>query len=77
MILCRIEYLQQKYDHTKNDIEKKILTKQIQEAESEMDDIKWEFHILFSVTLKHNWNFNVPNAMDYLQIITTLVGKMA
>ncbi|PIO27975.1 hypothetical protein AB205_0155670, partial [Aquarana catesbeiana] len=38
--MLKIEYLQQKHENTKNDIEKKILTKQIQEAEREIDDIK-------------------------------------
>ncbi|XP_040180082.1 snRNA-activating protein complex subunit 4 isoform X2 [Rana temporaria] len=56
--MLKIEYLQQKYDNTKNDIEKKILTKQIQEAESEMDDINQlkEDVLLGQRTDSHDWD---------------------
>lgn len=38
--LLKVEYLQQKHDRCKDDIEKKILRKQIHEADREIDDIK-------------------------------------
>ncbi|XP_018419565.1 PREDICTED: snRNA-activating protein complex subunit 4 [Nanorana parkeri] len=37
--MLKVEYLQQKHQNTKSDIEKKILTKQIHEAEREIDEI--------------------------------------
>ncbi|XP_077324322.1 snRNA-activating protein complex subunit 4 [Lithobates pipiens] len=56
--MLKIEYLQQKYDNAKNDIEKKILTKQIQEAEREIDDINQlkEDVLLGQRTDSHDWD---------------------
>ncbi|XP_073455760.1 snRNA-activating protein complex subunit 4 isoform X2 [Aquarana catesbeiana] len=56
--MLKIEYLQQKHENTKNDIEKKILTKQIQEAEREIDDINQlkEDVLLGQRTDSHDWD---------------------
>nr|DBA21141.1 TPA: hypothetical protein GDO54_017837 [Pyxicephalus adspersus] len=58
MSLCRVEYLQQKLNKATSSIEKKILTKQIHEAEREIDDINQlqEDVLLGRRTDDHDWD---------------------
>ncbi|XP_069799297.1 snRNA-activating protein complex subunit 4 isoform X2 [Dendropsophus ebraccatus] len=55
--LFKLEYLQQKRDAAKSDIDKKILTKQIQEVEREIDDVNRlpEETLLGKRTDDHDW----------------------
>ncbi|KAM4696039.1 snRNA-activating protein complex subunit 4 [Rhinophrynus dorsalis] len=56
--LLKLEYLQQKLDDAQEDIDKKVLAKQIQEAESEIDDINQlsEEALLGKRTDEHDWD---------------------
>ncbi|CAI9546721.1 unnamed protein product [Staurois parvus] len=56
--ILKVEYLQQKQVSAKSDIEKKILAKQIQEAEREIDDINQlkEDVLLGQRTDSHDWD---------------------
>ncbi|XP_075041945.1 snRNA-activating protein complex subunit 4 isoform X2 [Mixophyes fleayi] len=55
--LLKLEYLQQKRDDTKSDIDRKIFTKQIQETEREIDDINQlpENTLLGQREDEHDW----------------------
>ncbi|XP_068105331.1 snRNA-activating protein complex subunit 4 isoform X2 [Hyperolius riggenbachi] len=56
--LLKLEYLQQKRDNTQNDIDKKLFTKQIQEAEREIDEINQlsEEALLGRRSDPHDWD---------------------
>ncbi|XP_053329175.1 snRNA-activating protein complex subunit 4 [Spea bombifrons] len=56
--LFKLEYLQTKRDNSKSEIDKKILTKQIQETEREIDDINQlpEDVLIGKRTDEHDWD---------------------
>ncbi|XP_044162388.1 snRNA-activating protein complex subunit 4 [Bufo gargarizans] len=55
--LLKFEYLQQKWDNAKNDVDKSIIAKQIQEVERDIDDINQlpEETLLGQRTDDHDW----------------------
>ncbi|KAM5145478.1 snRNA-activating protein complex subunit 4 [Mantella aurantiaca] len=56
--ILKLEYLQQKRDKAKSDIDKKIITNQIHEAESEIDDVNQltEEVLLGQINDAHDWD---------------------
>ncbi|XP_040260781.1 snRNA-activating protein complex subunit 4 isoform X2 [Bufo bufo] len=55
--LLKLEYLQQKWDNARNDVDKSIIAKQIQEVERDIDDINQlpEEALLGQRTDDHDW----------------------
>ncbi|KAM4662649.1 snRNA-activating protein complex subunit 4 isoform 2-T2 [Discoglossus pictus] len=75
--LLKLEYLNQKHDRASDEIDKKILTKQIRETEREIDDINQlpEEALLGQQTDEHDWekiskiNFEGVHSADKLKKI--------